>query len=74
MIKHRQEGYISIVCLIIGMSVIALTLSVMTLYMNDFHIQQSSANRIRAQYLAESGMDMTLHQLNLWLKMPLKIF
>ncbi|RQD67233.1 MAG: hypothetical protein D5S00_11065 [Tindallia sp. MSAO_Bac2] len=66
MIKHRQEGYISIVCLIIGMSVIALTLSVMTLYMNDFHIQRSSANRIRAQYLAESGMDMTMHQLNLW--------
>ena len=64
--KHQREGYVSIVCLFIGMSIIALTLSVMTLHMNDYQLQQSSGNRIRAQYLAESGMDLTLHQLYEW--------
>lgn len=60
------KGFISIVCLLVGMSISALGLSVMTLHMNDLVLQQSSTHRIRAQYLAESGMEMTLYHLHQW--------
>ena len=62
----RQQGYISIVCLFIGMSIIALALSVMELHSNDLFLQQSSGNRVKAQYLAESGMEMAMYQLHTW--------
>ncbi|SFH48184.1 hypothetical protein SAMN05192551_101151 [Tindallia magadiensis] len=66
MTKYNSKGYISIICLLIGSSVIALSLSIMSLHVNDYYLQQSSFHRVKAQYLAESAFILTMHNLFLW--------
>jgi len=64
----NRRGSVALWVMMAGMILMMLALSVMARQMTSYQATISSENRLRAHYLAESGMEMALWQLNEWVE------
>ncbi|SNR86617.1 hypothetical protein SAMN05446037_1001104 [Anaerovirgula multivorans] len=58
---ENSKGSIIISCFVIGMLVIMLGMSSITLSMNDFRKTLSNSDAVKANYLAEMGMEIAVN-------------
>ncbi len=59
----NRKGSISLVVLLSGLVLIMITMSLMTIQINEVKAVQSSRQRICAQYVAESAMELAVWEL-----------
>ena len=64
--RSDEKGMISVFVLLTGMILVMLSLSLLTRQVASVKAVQSYEHRVRAHYLAASGMEMVLWQLHQW--------